>query len=92
MTFAEALDELISQFREYTADDIEDALADRIPEPPSRIAFDDFAMEWRAYSCVIDDLASARRCLNSPNRGPSESLLYVERAEARLINAERSPW
>jgi hypothetical protein len=36
---------------------------------------------------IIDELATACRCLTSPHRGPMESLSHIERAMARIINA-----
>ncbi len=88
MTFAEALAELIANYREYTADDVAEALFDQSGEDVGLGGDfgDAIPVDWSTVHMIRDRLARAKRCLCSPHRGPMESLIHVEEADAIVNN------
>lgn len=87
MTFAEALAELIAQYKEYTADAVVEALYEHIGgESNGGFDWECLALEFGVARDVLDDLATAKRCICSPHRGPQEALIFVERAESTIAN------
>jgi len=90
MTFAEALAELIAHYREYTADDVTDALFQECGDEVGGHHFDDgqIPVDWSTVYMIRDRLARAKRCLCSPHRGPMESLIHVEEADAIVNNLQ----